>query len=70
MESKVIAVTGAASGIGRATAVILAERGVAGLALSDVDQAGLSETEQMCQSLFVLDPHSQWLGTTSMKANL
>jgi 3-oxoacyl-[acyl-carrier protein] reductase len=36
-------VTGAASGIGRATAIHLAERG-ARLALADIDQAGMSKT--------------------------
>ena len=45
---KVIAITGAGSGIGRALAVDLAGRG-AHLALSDIDDAGLSETAAMCQ---------------------
>ncbi len=40
-------ITGAASGIGRATAVRLASEGAA-LALSDVDQEGLSETVRLC----------------------
>ncbi len=43
MQGKVVAVTGAASGIGRALAWDLARRG-ADLALSDVDEAGLEET--------------------------
>ena len=42
----VAAVTGAGSGIGRALACALAERGCA-LALADIDAAGLSETAQM-----------------------
>lgn len=43
ISGKVAAITGAASGIGRALAVCLAERG-AQVAISDVDEAGLQET--------------------------
>jgi NAD(P)-dependent dehydrogenase (short-subunit alcohol dehydrogenase family) len=42
-------VTGAASGIGRALAVALADRG-ANLAVSDVDPTGLAETVEQCRS--------------------
>jgi NAD(P)-dependent dehydrogenase (short-subunit alcohol dehydrogenase family) len=48
-QGKVAAVTGAASGIGRALAVALAKRG-AGVALSDVNEAGLDETVRLAQT--------------------
>ena len=43
----VAVVTGAASGIGRALAVRLAKEKIAGLAIADVDEAGLKETVAM-----------------------
>lgn len=46
-SDKVVLVTGAASGIGRATALRLAEEG-ATLALSDVNVEGLAETSDAC----------------------
>jgi len=45
LEGKVAVITGAASGIGRGTAIRFAEEG-ADLALADVDEAGLEETAQ------------------------
>ncbi len=45
LSGKVAAVTGAASGIGRATALALAERG-ADLAICDLDEPGLEQTEK------------------------
>jgi len=48
-SESVIVITGAASGIGRATALRLAAERVGGLALSDVNTAGLSETATMLE---------------------
>lgn len=46
IQGKVVAVTGAASGIGRALAQELVKRG-AHVALSDINEAGLSETAKL-----------------------
>jgi NAD(P)-dependent dehydrogenase (short-subunit alcohol dehydrogenase family) len=46
VAGKVCAVTGAGSGIGRAVALELGRREARGLALADVDEAGLAETER------------------------
>ncbi|KIV91541.1 hypothetical protein PV10_06070 [Exophiala mesophila] len=48
MEGKVFAVTGAGSGIGRATAIRLAELGARGVALSDLFESALEETKAEC----------------------
>ncbi|KAF1351779.1 putative short chain dehydrogenase/ reductase [Delphinella strobiligena] len=48
-SGKVYTVTGAASGMGRATSVRLAELGAKGLAISDVNVVGLEETAKLCE---------------------
>jgi len=54
LSSKSVAVvTGAASGIGRALAVRLAQEGIAGIAISDVSDAALNETSRMVEALGV-----------------
>ncbi|HEX5708986.1 MAG TPA: SDR family NAD(P)-dependent oxidoreductase [Pyrinomonadaceae bacterium] len=46
-KESVVVLTGAASGIGRSLAVLLAREGVAGLALADVNAEGLEETRRL-----------------------
>lgn len=52
LRGKVYSVTGAASGIGRATALKIAKSGAAAVALSDVDEKGLQETKRLCECRF------------------
>ncbi|MEO8574858.1 MAG: SDR family NAD(P)-dependent oxidoreductase, partial [Pyrinomonadaceae bacterium] len=53
-SSKSVAViTGAASGIGRALAIRVAEEGIAGIAVSDVNEGGLRETAGSIDALGV-----------------
>ena len=49
-KNRVVALTGAGSGIGRALATALASRG-ASLALSDVNEMGLAETKKRCEAI-------------------
>jgi short-subunit dehydrogenase len=48
-NDSVAVITGAASGIGRALAVRLAREGIAGIAISDVNETGLAETAKMAE---------------------
>ncbi|KAF2814691.1 putative short chain dehydrogenase/ reductase [Mytilinidion resinicola] len=50
-QGKYYTVTGAASGIGKATALRLVEKGAAGVALSDVNLTGLHETVEECKKV-------------------
>jgi NAD(P)-dependent dehydrogenase (short-subunit alcohol dehydrogenase family) len=50
VSSKVCVVTGAGSGIGRELALGLARRGARGLAISDVNDVGLSETARLVEA--------------------
>ncbi len=52
-QDSIIVITGAASGIGRALAVKFAHEKVAGIAISDVNEEGLSETAEMVTNLNV-----------------
>jgi len=52
LHGKVVAITGAGSGIGRETAIAMAKLG-ASLAISDVNTQGLAETQAQCQQLGV-----------------
>lgn len=49
LKDKVAAITGAGSGIGRATAILLARQGCH-LALSDVNETGLADTVHACMA--------------------
>ena len=49
VAGKVTAITGAGSGIGRAVVLEVARRGARGVAISDVDEAGLAETARLLE---------------------
>lgn len=49
LKDKVAAITGAGSGIGRATAILMARQGCH-LALSDVNETGLADTVRECKT--------------------
>lgn len=50
INGKTAIVTGAAGGIGRATAAMLAARGAAAIALVDVNETGLAETARLVEA--------------------
>jgi len=50
LQDKTALITGAGSGIGRATALAFAEAGAAGLVLADRDPAGGKETEELVRA--------------------
>jgi short-subunit dehydrogenase len=52
-NKSVAVVTGAASGIGRALAIRLAQEKIAGIAVSDLNEGGLGETVEMIEKLGV-----------------
>jgi 3-oxoacyl-[acyl-carrier protein] reductase len=50
ISGRIAIVTGAASGIGRAVAQVLAEAGAAGIVIADVDSAGAGETRDLVEA--------------------
>lgn len=49
VKGKVFTVSGAASGIGQATAIRLAELGARAIAISDINLVGLEATKDTCE---------------------
>jgi NAD(P)-dependent dehydrogenase (short-subunit alcohol dehydrogenase family) len=60
LSGKVVVITGAGSGIGRALAVLAARHG-ARVAISDVDVAGLAETAETVKQVSGLEAHTDKL---------
>jgi short-subunit dehydrogenase len=67
LDDKVVVITGAGSGIGRALALDLARRG-SRLALSDVDEAGLADTVAQAQQAGVVEVRSDRLDVADRDA--
>jgi NAD(P)-dependent dehydrogenase (short-subunit alcohol dehydrogenase family) len=56
-KKSVVVITGAASGIGRALAVRFARESIAGIAICDVDDAGLAETSELASGPVPVSAH-------------
>ena len=67
LNDKVVVITGAGSGIGRALSLNLARRGAL-LALSDVDEAGLAETVALAEKAGALQVRSDRLDVADRDA--
>ncbi len=67
LADKVVVITGAGSGIGRALAVNLARRGAL-LALSDVDEAGLNQTVELATTAGAAEVRSDRLDVADRAA--
>jgi NAD(P)-dependent dehydrogenase (short-subunit alcohol dehydrogenase family) len=50
IDGKTLVITGAAAGIGRATALAFAAKGAARIHIADVDEAGMAETVRMIEA--------------------
>jgi NAD(P)-dependent dehydrogenase (short-subunit alcohol dehydrogenase family) len=66
-NNKVAVITGAASGMGRSLAVLLASKGVRGLALCDVNMTDLEQTAKLAREA---SPSSQKLKVTIAKVDV
>jgi hypothetical protein len=67
LDDKVVVITGAASGIGRALAVDVARRGAL-VAISDVDESGLAETVDLVKAARAREVHADRLDVADRAA--
>ena len=67
VDDKVVVITGAASGIGRALAVDVARRGAL-VAISDIDEAGLAETVDLVKAAGAREVHAERLDVADRAA--